>query len=59
MILTWTSRENSLELIKLSSINKVSLVDVSFCSKNGSIRDDPYLDLKGEQFRTDKAIQYK
>ena len=41
MILTWTSRENSLELIELSSINKVSLVDVSFCSKNGSIRDDP------------------
>jgi hypothetical protein len=57
MILTWTSRENSLELIELSSINKVSLVDVSFCSKNGSIRHDPYMDLEGEQFRTDSAIQ--
>ena len=59
MILTWTSRENSLELIKLSSINKVSLVQVSSCSNTGSIRDDPYLDIEGEQFRTDRAIQYK
>jgi hypothetical protein len=39
MILTWTSRENSLELIELSSINKVSLVQVSSCSNTGSIRD--------------------
>jgi hypothetical protein len=31
-----------LELIELSSINKVSLVYVSFCSNTGSIRDDPY-----------------
>ena len=38
----WTSRKNSLELIELSSINKVSLVWVSSCSKTGSIRDDPY-----------------
>ena len=29
-------------MIELSSINKVSLVQVSFCSKTGSIRDDPY-----------------
>ena len=36
------SRKNSLELIELSSINKVSLVYVSFCSNTGSIRDDPY-----------------
>ena len=37
-----TSRKNNLELIKLSSINKVSLVYV-FCSSNtGSIRDYPY-----------------
>jgi hypothetical protein len=34
--------ENSLELIKLSSKNKVSLVYVSSCSNTGSIRDDPY-----------------
>ena len=33
---------NSLELIELSSITKVSLVQVSSCSKTGSIRDDPY-----------------
>ena len=38
----WTSRKNSLELIELSSINKVSLVQVFFCSNTGSIRDDPY-----------------
>ena len=38
----WTSRKNSLELIELSSINKVSLVQVSSCSNTGSIRDDPY-----------------
>ncbi len=38
----WTSRKNSLELIELSSINKVSLVKVSSCSNTGSITDDPY-----------------
>ena len=38
----WTSRKNSLELIELSSINKVSLVQVSSGSNTGSIRDDPY-----------------
>jgi hypothetical protein len=37
-----TSRKNSLELIELSSINKVSLVLLSSCSNIGSIRDDPY-----------------
>jgi hypothetical protein len=35
------SRKNSLELIELSSINKVSLIWVSSCSNTGSIRDDP------------------
>jgi hypothetical protein len=34
--------ENSLELIEISSTNKVSLVRVSSCSNTGSIRDDPY-----------------
>jgi hypothetical protein len=34
--------ENSLELIELSSINKVSLAQVSSCSNTGSIIDDPY-----------------
>ena len=34
--------ENSLELIELSSTNKVSLVLASSCSNTGSIRDDPY-----------------
>ena len=38
----WISRKNSLELIELSSINKVCLVYVSFCSNTGSIRDDSY-----------------
>jgi hypothetical protein len=38
----WISRANSLELLELSSINKVSLVYVSSCSNTGSIRDDPY-----------------
>jgi hypothetical protein len=38
----WTSRENSLELIELSIINKVSLVYVSSCSNTGSIRDNSY-----------------
>ena len=32
----------SLKLIELSSIKKVSLVKVYFCSNNGSIKDDPY-----------------
>ena len=40
----WTSRENSLELIGLSSINIVSLVLVLVpsCSNTGSRRDDSY-----------------
>ena len=38
----WTSRKNNFELIDLSSINRVSLVQVSSCSNTGSIRDDPY-----------------
>ena len=38
----WTSRKNSLELIELSSINKVSLVQVSSWSNTGSMRGDPY-----------------
>ena len=38
----WASRKNSLELIELSSINKVSLVQVFSCSNTRSIRDDPY-----------------
>ena len=42
MILTGPLRKISIELIELSSINKVSLVKVSFCSNTGSIRDDPY-----------------
>ena len=29
-------------MIELSSVNKVSLVKVSFCSNTGSIRDDPH-----------------
>ena len=37
-----TSRENSLELIELSSINQASLVWVSSCSNTGSIKDEPY-----------------
>ena len=35
-------RENSLELVDLSSINKVSLVKVSSCCNTGSLRGDPY-----------------
>ena len=31
-----------LELIELSSINEVSLVEVSSCDNTGSIKDDPY-----------------
>ena len=38
----WISRRNIQALIKLSSINKVSLVWVSACSNTGSIRDNPY-----------------
>ena len=30
------------DFLKLSSINKVILVEVSFCRNSGSIRDDPY-----------------
>ena len=35
-------KKKILEQIELSSINKVSLVQVSFCSNTGSIGDDPY-----------------
>ena len=42
MIFTGPLRKNSLELIELSSKDKVSLVWVSFCSNTGSIRDDPH-----------------
>ena len=38
----WISRKNSLVLIELFSVNKVSLVLASCCSNTGSIRDDPY-----------------
>ena len=38
----WTFGENSLELIKLSSINKVGLVLLSSCSNTGPIRDGSY-----------------
>ena len=51
-----TSRENSLELIELSSINKASLVHS--CSNTGTKRM-VLLDLQREQFRTDRVIQYK
>ena len=40
--LYWTYKKNSSKLIELSSINKISLVQVSFCSNTGSITDDPY-----------------
>jgi hypothetical protein len=41
--------DNSLELIELSSINKVSLVQVSSCSNTRSIRDDPYWTFKSDR----------
>ena len=37
----WISRKNTLELIELSSVNKVNLALVSSCSNTGSTRDDP------------------
>ena len=37
-----STKKNSLELIELSSIHKVSLVQVFSCSNTGSIRYDPY-----------------
>ena len=41
-LLRMTSRKNSLELLELSSVNKVSLVQVSSCRNTGLIRDYPY-----------------
>ncbi len=35
----WISKGNNLEFIEISSINKVSLVQVSSCSNTSSIRD--------------------
>ena len=46
----WTSRKNSLELIELSSKNKVSLVQVFSCSNTGSVRHDHYLISIGRTF---------
>jgi hypothetical protein len=43
----WTSTKNSLKLIELSSINKVSLVYVSSYGNTGSIRDDCYWTSRG------------
>jgi hypothetical protein len=50
---------SEIELIELSSINKVSLVWVSSCtySNTGSIRDDPYWTSR-EKFRTERDIQF-
>ena len=54
------------QLIELSSINKVSLVEVSSCSNTGSIRMPltflgflGLLDIWEEQFKTDRTIRYK
>ena len=57
----WTSRKSSLELIELSSINKVSLVQVFSCSNTGSIRDAPYWTSRKNSldFRTAKPTLYK
>ena len=38
----WTSRKNSFELIEPSSINKFSLVQVSFSGNAGSTEYDPF-----------------
>ena len=38
----WTSKENSLEVIELSTINKISLVQVFSCRNSVSIGDNPY-----------------
>ena len=42
MIFFVICRKNILDVVKPSTINKVSLVNVSFCRNTGSIRDDPY-----------------
>ena len=56
----WTSRKNSLELIEISSINKVSLVYVSLCSNTGSIRDDlRWTSTKNSLELIELYIQYK
>ena len=52
----WTSRKNSLELIELSSINKVSLVQVSSCIVTLNKED---MVLTGPLGRTLIAIPYK
>ena len=38
----WTSTKNSLELMELSSLNKVSLIYVSSCCITRSVRDDSH-----------------
>ena len=55
----WTARKNSLELVELSSINTVSLVQVFSCYNTGSIRDDPYWIPGKERFRSDRAMKFK
>jgi hypothetical protein len=57
----WTSRENSLELIKLSSTNKVSLVYVSSRGDTGSTRDDFYWTSSENSLKLIlyRAIQHK
>ena len=55
-----TLRKNSLGLMELSSINKVSLVQVS-CFTVNTKQDQYEITLTGppEQFKTDRRIQYK
>ena len=45
-----TCGKNSLELIELSSINNVSLVQISFCSNARSMRDEKAIQHKKSQF---------
>ena len=55
-----TSRKDSLELIELSSTNKVSLVQVFSSSTTGSIRDDPYWTCKKNSLElTELSVTHK
>ena len=56
MILTGPLGRTCFELIELSSINKVNLVQVSSCSNTGSIRDDPYISIQLQRKTSSKEL---
>ena len=59
MILTEPLERNSLKLMELFTINKVSLVSVLSCCNTRSITDDPYLTSHTRSIRDDRYWTFR